>query len=89
MKTLYRFRWDIRRGGRIEGVFVADDSVIEAALGKRVYLGEVLGKNSEVQGTLDKEDLSVITTDQNFIEEFLHYGCQSGYNPLSYLNENE
>ncbi len=88
MNLLYRFHWDLGRGGDIEGIFVADDAAVAAAIGKRVYLGEANGKYSEVFGDLDKEDLTILTDDQSFIERFQQYLPRgSGYNPLQYLSE--
>lgn len=87
-KRLYRFHWDCGRMGDVEGVFVAEEAEIAAAMGKTVSLGEALGKYSDVHGTLDPEDLTVLTDDQSFIEKALEYGLGCvGYNPLSYLVE--
>lgn len=90
MKKMYKFRWDVRRMGCVEGVFVADESEVEAAIGKDVYFGEILGKHSEIFGTLDAEDLAVLTDDQEFIAKAEQYGiARSGYNPLNYLREDQ
>lgn len=90
MKKLWQFRWDCGRNGEVEGLFVADDQQIEDAVGKHVDFGEILGKHSEVFGTLDHADLKVLSIDQDFIEK-----CESikgllpqGYNPLDYLESN-
>lgn len=88
MKKLYRFYWDCRRMGDVRGLFVADEADVEAAIGKHVYFGEILGKHSEICGTLDRKDLEVVTDDQDFIEKFVRFGCSgSGYNPLTYIEE--
>lgn len=76
--------------GDVISVFVAEDTVVSAAIGKRVYFGEILGKHSEVYGSLDKDDLEVLTDDQGFIAKFEHIvGKGIGYNPLDYLREKE
>ncbi len=88
-KALYRFYWDCGRMGDVEGVFVADTTAIKEALGKEIYLGEALGKHSEVFGPLEDKDVTLLTEDQAFIaqfETFLPRG--SGYNPLNYTPEN-
>lgn len=91
MNKLYRFSWSFR-GGDIESLFVATEKELEAALGKDVYFGEVLGKHSEIWGTLEKEDLTLISEDQANIAWLVDtVGSNSicGLNPLEYFNENE
>jgi hypothetical protein len=86
MRKLYRFDWSRGRNGSVTGVFVADQAEIEQAIGKQVCLGEVLGKHSNVQGTLENKDLTPLTGDLDFIEKAISYGLvPTGYNPLRYL----
>jgi len=87
MKKLYRYTMDCRRQGRVVGLFVADDSEVKEAMGKEVYFGEILGKHSDVSGTLSEDEFKVLTDDQDFIDKFLKFECHSGYNPLHYLSE--
>ena len=92
MKAIYKFYWDCGSKGDISGIFVAEESVVEAAIGKEVYLGEVLGKHSEVYGTLDREALELKSDDPVFVEQFIKIigdGCISGYNPLDYIEQGE
>lgn len=89
MEKLYKFNFDCGRMGSLNGLFVEDEVDIQNAVGKYVYFGEVLGKHSEVSGTLELSDFKVLTDDQEFIHKFLKYGCESGYNPLHYLEEDE
>lgn len=92
MKKLYEFCWDVRRGGTVEGLFIADEEDIKNNIGSDVYFGEILGKHSEIYGTLDEEDLTVLSEDQEKIEwlEGLMKGTTiSGYNPLVYIEDGE
>ena len=90
MEKLYKFYWDYGRMGDVEGVFAADEKEVAAAIGKRIYFGEILGKHSEVFGPLNTDDLDVLTDDQEFIAKAKKYGLvPTGYNPLSYLPEEE
>lgn len=85
-EKLWRFDWDCGRNGDIEGIFIATDEEIKGAIGKNVYLGEVLGKHSEVQGLLEEGDITLITDDQtavSVIREHLHGGI--GFNPFDYI----
>ncbi|UYD59120.1 hypothetical protein HPMBJEAJ_00005 [Aeromonas phage avDM6] len=91
MLKLYRFYWDAGRNGSVEGIFVEDSEVVEKYIGSYVYFGEILGKHSEVDGTLDREDLEIVTDDQEKIQwlvSLMGYSI-SGYNPISYIREDD
>lgn len=40
MLKLYSFYWDCGRMGNLDGLFVAEESTVESAIGKEVYFGE-------------------------------------------------
>ena len=86
MKKLYRYEMDCGRAGTVEGLFTADDAEVAAAIGKDVQFGEILGKHSEVAGTLDASEFEELTDDAAFIAKFEEFHCASGYNPLDYIN---
>lgn len=88
-KILVRFFWDFGRSGDIEGVFVCTKIELETAIGKEVYFGEILGKHSEVCGTLDEDDVEILSEDQDFIAKFIEIVGSSGYNPLAYLQKED
>lgn len=90
MLGIYEFHWDCGRMGDVEGLFVADKEDVSNAIGSNVYFGEILGKHSDVFGTLDEEDLVLKSDDQDFIRQFVEImgmGTISGYNPLDYIEE--
>lgn len=92
MRKLYSFHWYVRRMGDVKGLFIADESDVAAAIGKRVYFGEILGKHSEIYGTLSEEDLTVKSDDADFIDklrEVIGSDTISGYNPLAYIDEED
>lgn len=86
MKKLYSFYWDCGRMGDLQGLFIAEEADVQKVLGKEVYFGEVLGKHSEVYGTVDNNDIEVVSEDQEKVEwlENLLGSTVSGYNPLDY-----
>lgn len=88
-RGVYRMRFDAGRMGSVKGLFTATAEEIAAAIGKEVYFGEVLGKHSEIYGTLDEGEVTLVTDDEAFVAKFDEYQCASGYNPLEYLRENE
>lgn len=86
-KFLWSFYWDCGRSGSLEGLFVATKEEIEEVTGEEAYFGEVLGKHSEVYGTLDEEDITQIDISPEAVEEVSkHLGdTWSGWNPLEYV----
>ena len=90
MKMLYEFYWDCGRMGEIHGMFIADEKDVEKIKGEEIYLGEVLGKHSEIFGTIDDGDIVVRSSDQHLIEQLLVIwpgGNISGFNPVDIYNE--
>ncbi len=60
---------------------------MKTLIGKKVFFGEILGKNSEIFGTLEEKDIKILTDDQDFIEKFEKFiGKSTGYNPLHYID---
>ena len=91
MLKLYRFCWPQRRGGDVEGLFVEDSDIVENAIGSDVYFGEICGKHSDVYGTLDEEDLTVVSEDQEKISWLVDILGRSisGYNPFDYIEDQD
>jgi len=90
MKAIYRFYWECGRMGDVEGLFIAEKEAVEKLIGKEISFGEILGKHSDVFGTLDSGDLEIKSDDQEFIAKFesiMGCGTISGYNPLDYYEE--
>ncbi len=91
MEFLYKFEWDCGRQGTVTGIFVAKKEEIEEVIGKGVYFGEILGKHSEVYGTLEASEFKILSDDQDYIKKTKEIFGKTihGYNPLDYLNEDE
>lgn len=87
-KLLWQFYWDCGRMGDLEGLFIASQEEIDLILGEEIYFGEVLGKHSEIHGTLAKEDLILKSDDEEFITKLQEaLGVErtiSGFNPFDY-----
>lgn len=86
-KYLWRFYWDCHRQGSVEGLFVATEKEVNDAIGKDVYFGEILGKHSDIYGTIEDGDITKIEVDSDVVNKLIpHLGVTwSGYNPLSYI----
>lgn len=80
-QCLWSFYWDCGRQGDVEGIFKATEDEVEAAIGKEVYFGEILGKHSEVYGTLEDGEIELESDDPLVVMD----AKESGYNPLEYL----
>lgn len=92
MKKLYEMVWDCGRMGMLEGLFVAEESDMDALIGKEIYFGEVLGKHSEICGELEARDIDVKSDDQEFIEKLVKvigHTSISGFNPFDYYEEED
>jgi len=69
--------------GDLEGVFVADTEDVKSKMGEDIHFGEVLGKHSEIYGVLEEKDLEVLSTDQEFIQQFQEIVGEVEHNPLT------
>lgn len=84
---LYKFYWDCGRNGDIEGLFAAYDKEIERLIGKEIYLGEVLGKHSEVSGVVESDDITLLSEDEKLLEVIIDNDISCGYCPTDYLGD--
>ncbi|MDR7001605.1 hypothetical protein [Neobacillus niacini] len=87
-KHLYSFECDCGRMGALYGLFIATESEVTDAVGKNAYFGEVLGKHSEVYGTIEESYITKIEVSPLTLKELEDkFGdTLSGYNPLEYLS---
>lgn len=83
MNKLYKYKENFGRMGNLEGVFVADsDDVIKLRklMGSHIYLGEVLGKHSEVYASLD--DVYELSDNPEIVHLFWEHVGNIGTNPV-------
>ena len=88
MKKIYRYYVDCDRSGKIEGLFIATKEEVKNIIGETIYFGEILGKHSDVRGTIEEDEIKEIEgISQQTIKELEEkIGCTlSGYNPLEYI----
>jgi hypothetical protein len=91
-EKLYLFHWDCGRMGFLDGLFIADELAVEQIIGKEIYFGEVLGKHSEIYGTLEEKEIVVISDDPLVIsklKEHQRFGSICGYNPIKYYEDQD
>jgi len=87
VKYLFKFYWNCGRMGHVEGLFVATEKEVSDAMGEEIYLGEVLGKHSQIYGTIDENDITKLDVSPEAVAEVSKYlgDKWSGYNPLDYV----
>lgn len=84
MKKLWKFEWGYDTSF-IGGLFIATDEEVENLIGKEIYLGEFDGKHSEVCGTIEKDEITLVSDNPVVIEAIGNFGI----NPLDYLDDME
>lgn len=92
MLGLYKFYWDCGRMGFIDGLFITESGKAKNIVGREVYFGEVLGKHSEIFGTIEEGDISVVSENEDLIEHLRNtFGSDtlSGYNPITRREEQD
>lgn len=91
MNNLYSFYVDCGRMGSLDGLFIATQEEVDKAIGKEMYFGEVLGKHSDVQGTLEAHEIKLVSDDQEKVEWLLELLGENvgGFNPLDYIQESD
>ena len=90
-KLLVQFYWNCGRMGDIEGLFITTEDELKSWYGREAYFGEVLGKHSEIDGTIDEGDFTIKSDDQEFIakiEELLGEHL-SGFYPGDYISDTD
>jgi hypothetical protein len=87
---VYKYYEDFRRMGNLTGLFLADEDDVAAAQDQEVYLGEVLGKHSEVIGTIDSRTVVLASEDPAvifFVDA--HLGGSMGINIIQHWKNRE
>ncbi|WP_394910517.1 DUF4406 domain-containing protein [uncultured Robinsoniella sp.] len=68
-ECLWKFYWDCGRQGSVEGIFKATKEEVDAAIGKEVYFGEILGKHSEIYGIIEDGEIDFISDDPLIVKQ--------------------
>jgi len=69
-------------------MFVATEQEVQNVIGKHANFGEVLGKHSEIYGTIEENEIEKVDLDSKTVEKvsFILGETWSGYNPLNYVH---
>lgn len=87
-KALYKFQLDCGRMGELEGLFISTQEKVDKLVESRieVYFGEVLGKHSEVYGSIDKDEIIFVSDNEEVIKVIEDNKLTMGYNPFDYTS---
>lgn len=85
-KAVYKLNINCGRQGTLEGLFIAKKAHVEELINSKigVYFGEVLGKHSEIFGSISAEELKMISDAPEIIKLIEEYKLENGYNPFHY-----
>ena len=86
-RGIYRYSESFGRQGDLSGVFTATAAEVDAAMGRKVYFGEVLGKHSDVWSVMGPEDITLVSDAPEAVAVVDSLGLATGTNPLEYLAE--
>ena len=88
-EAIYKLHVDCGRMGTIYGLFIAEKGTVEQLVRDEVQVcfGEVLGKHSDISGSMDDTDYTLVTDDQLAVEMFKKYDLSVGYNPFHYIED--
>lgn len=84
MRKLWKFDWN-GCYALIGGIFKATDDEVESIIGKELYLGEVEGKHSDVYGTIERDEITLISDNPVVVEAVPTFG----YDPVAYIRDQE
>ena len=85
-RYLWKFHWDCGRSGDLHSLFVATEQEVKDLVGRDANFGEVLGKHSEVYGTIQEGEITKVDLDTETVEKVSKVlgDIWSGYNPMDY-----
>lgn len=80
--AVFKLNFDCGRMGSLEGVFIESKSKVDFLIksGIKVYFGEVLGKHSEVYGSVTESEIELVSSEPDAIK----WCTPSGYDPFQY-----
>lgn len=88
-KNVYEFTFDDCYG-ILYGIFVATPEEVAKLIGQEAYFGEVLGKHSEVYGTISANHISLLTDNPEVVKWLEEKECGGlGYNPFDHVEKQD
>ena len=82
MQKLWKFEWYLPYSLCV-GLFKATDEEVRSLIGRTIYLGELDGKHSDVEGEIEEGEITLVSEDPHVVEAV----PEIGYNPMEFLPE--
>ena len=91
MKGLYKTHIDCGRMGTLHGLFVAEVEAVNKLIESKreIVFGEVLGRYSNIYGTIEPTHVTLLTTDEAFIAQAEALDIETGINPFNYIDDED
>jgi hypothetical protein len=85
-KAVYKLNIDCGRSGTLTGLFIAKKNHVKILIENSlcVDFGEVLGKHSEIFGTVDKNEIKFVSDTNEVIDIIEEFELETGCNPFDY-----
>lgn len=85
-KAIFKFHANCGRMGDLEGVFISTKEKVDMLVSSEVmvYFGEVLGKHSEIYGSLGADAFTFVTDNEETVKVISDNDLTSGFNPFHY-----
>lgn len=89
MRKLYEYLENFGRMGTLSGRMLLTDEEHAGLLGKSIWVGDELGKHSEVEVTFSNETVRLVTDNQEFLAmaEKLGVSLHSGFDIAGRIKE--
>lgn len=82
MKKLWKFKWDMTDCLCV-GLFKATEEEVRNLIGKDVHFGEICGRHSDIEGTIEEGEITLVSEDPVVVNAV----PEIGYNPLEYTSD--
>ena len=88
--AVYKLNIDCGRQGELKGLFIAKKNHVKLLIESKiqVYFGEVLGKHSEVYGSIEEKDITFVSDNEEVIDLIIEHDLENGFNPFNYTTIN-
>ena len=83
-QALYKLYIDLGNA-QLYGLFIADRQDVNTLIDEDIIIdfGDVAGKYSNIQTSVDRDDIEFVTDDLGVLNVVMGYGLELGYNPFA------
>ena len=81
---VYRFLWDCKRMGELEGIFLSTPDKVDELIGQEVDFGDILGGH-DVYGVIGRGNITLVSNDPEVVRVVREYNLDVGVCPHDYF----